>query len=127
MYWFYQGYTQFSQSIDGTLAAAVGDDGSARGHGAIHIRDEDSSTTLVSDGSADATCADSDGDGTAGLVRLSFGLQDARTGEFSLGVVFPTRGDIDESGRYRVRFLYDSLGQPTQEFEGWLRVRFFGR
>jgi hypothetical protein len=79
----------------------------------------------VADGTANASCADTDGDGVGGLIRLSIRLRDARTGEAYTGIIAPLDGDADESGRMMARLLFER-GEPTaQVFEGWLRVNFF--
>ena len=115
-----------SPPVSGALVAVVDDSGSARGHGALHIGEANTHTILIADGSAAASCADSDGDGQSELTRASFGLRDIRTGESSIGVVLPTDDDVDRHGRIKVRFLWDRQGQPALEFETWIKIRFFG-
>jgi hypothetical protein len=108
---------------NGALVAAVGNDSDTRGDGAIHIREGLSNTILVADGSAQARCADADGDGVSGVVRLAIGLRDARTGASHTGVIAPLQGDVDEWGRFKARLSFERGGLSGQDFEGWLLTR----
>lgn len=94
----------FHPAAAGSLVATVDDDGTVRGHGAVHIRDGTSNTVLVADGSAGAACADTDGDGTAGLARLTFELRDIRAGARLTAEISPIVGDVDHQGRVKVKF-----------------------
>jgi hypothetical protein len=79
----------------------------------------------VADGSAEARCADFDDDGVGGLVRLSFGLRDVRTGETVVGVISPVEGEVDDSGWVKARLSLARDGAGERAFDGWLRIRFF--
>lgn len=114
----------FHPVATGSLVAIVDDDGTARGHGAIHVRDGTSNTILVADGSADASCADTDGDGTAGLARMTFELRDIRTGARLTAEISPIAGDIDRQGRVKVKFP-DRGGTDPLEVEAQLVLRGF--
>lgn len=113
--------------VNGGFVATIDRDGDARGHGAVHIRDGTSNTILVADGSADASCADTDGDDTAGLARLSFGLREVRTGARFTAEVSPVNGNIDHQGRVKVKFPDLGADGDPLEIDGWLKVNGPGR
>jgi hypothetical protein len=114
----------FEPPLNGALVAAVDNDGDARGHGAIQIRDGVSNTIHVADGTAQASCADADGDGAGGLVRLTIGLRDIRTGEAFTGIIAPLDGDIDETGRFKTRISFNGGESNARVFDVWLQARF---
>lgn len=116
-----------SPQIDGQLVAKVDTDGEAHGHGTLHIHDGTSNTILVAEGAANASCADADGDGVGGLVRLSVVLRDVRAGQTVTGVVTPVEGDADESGRVKVQFHFDRGAQSGRIFDASLKLHFFER
>lgn len=94
------------------LRLTIAPDGSAQIDGAILVvsaldgpmplDDPGSTRRLVADGTdAQARCADADGDGHAGIIRIAADLEDAQSGE-TVRIVLetePTR-DIDERGTY---------------------------
>jgi hypothetical protein len=94
------------------LRVTIAPDGSAQMDGAILVvsaldgpmplDDPGLTRRLVADGTdAQASCADADGDGHAGIVQIAAELLDARSGE-PVRIVLETEPmrDIDERGTY---------------------------
>ena len=113
----------FHPAATGSLVAVVDDEGETRGRGTVHIHDGTSNTILVADGSANASCADSDGDGTAGLARMTFALRDIRTGARLTAEISPIAGDIDHRGRVKVKFPDLGGADAPLEVDGLVLVR----
>jgi hypothetical protein len=91
----------FGATVQLRLFVLIDRDGNERAQGAALLRDGTANTYLVAEPQgASATCADADGDGTAGLTRLAVGLRDAQTGARSTAVISPLAGELDASGRY---------------------------
>ena len=111
--------------VDGALVAVVDADGQARGHGAVHIRDGASHTILIAEGPAQATCGDADGDGRAGLTRLSFELREVRGGARLIAEATPVAGDIEKSGRVKVKFPSLRADGDPLEVGAWVHVEEF--
>jgi hypothetical protein len=79
----------------------IDSNGNEEARGFIHIRDGRERTLLlaVPDG-ANATCADSDGDGVAGVTRIEATFRDVESGRRLLTVLTPRDGEADERGRH---------------------------
>jgi hypothetical protein len=69
--------------------------------GTIQLREGKAPTVLVAGGSAEATCADRNGDGLAGLVALTVPFQNVRTGAI-VPVTFVSERELDASGPYTI-------------------------
>jgi hypothetical protein len=70
-----------------------------------------------------ASCADTDGDGNAGVVSLGSDFRHPRTGEIVPVVFVPTTGDIDSPG------IYDfaaTIGNDTLVFSAKVNYRIPG-
>lgn len=106
----------------GSLVATV-DDGDARGRGTVHVHDGTSKTILIADGSVDAACVDTDGDGTAGLARMSIGLHDIQSGARLTAEVTPSNGDIDDRGRMKVKFPDLGADSGPLEVDAWITAK----
>ena len=79
---------------------SVDANGQARVEGGARIQDGTSSTVLVAEQPAQASCADVDQDGLAGLTMLTHALRDVRSGELFTATVLPTDGEADTPGRH---------------------------
>jgi hypothetical protein len=101
------------------FAVKISVDGTARMHGAIRVRDDAGRHRLVANGGAQTACADSDGDGTAGLVRLAAEFRDAKTGALVPMVLSPTEHDIDAGGTYAVSLR---IGEETVTGEVFVKL-----
>jgi hypothetical protein len=101
------------------LQLQIAADGSAEVHGTIHLPNTDRPAVLVAvPGSAGAAFADRDGDGVAGLTRLTARFQAPSRGK-GYGFILDTGGvDIDASGVYPVVL---QIGETTITTE--VRVR----
>lgn len=86
-------------------------DDSATVHGSFRIGLADGVVIFVPASTAgQATCADADGDGVAGIVSLLFEAKQVRTGELVPVSIVPT-SDIDSSGTYEVAL---TIGSDTR-------------
>lgn len=104
----------------------VGATGTARATGVIRLEDDAGRRILVAEpGGTQASCADTDGDGVAGLVRLSAGFRDVETGTRFDVVLVPTGPDIGVSGVYEL-ILQVGAEAPTTG-TGFVRVQPFRR
>ena|SRR5215213_6485206 len=87
---------QLNSALRLTLRIA---DGTAHVRGTIRLENDEGRRILVAErGDADASCADSNGDGVAGLVWLKAEFRDAKTKRRVDVVVVPTGGDLGVSG-----------------------------
>jgi hypothetical protein len=78
----------------GQLAVAVHADGDADAHGAVllwPLAVHDRPVALIAH-EATAACADTNGDGIAGLIRLLVSFVDVESGDSVLGVITPADG-----------------------------------
>jgi hypothetical protein len=74
-------------------------DGTARVTGTIRLEDDKGRRILVAErGGANASCADTNGDGVAGLVRLEAVFRNAKAKRRVLVVLVPAGADIGASG-----------------------------
>jgi hypothetical protein len=101
----------FNSSMNGVFAPpntprldlAIAPDGSARLDGAIPFPSGHGFILLAAEpGTARCACADADGDGHAGLIRVEFLARDPRSGELVPVTLAPAEElqDIDRPGRY---------------------------
>ena len=114
------------------LRLTIAADGTAEAQGVILLHDDPavvgSATTgilapyvpmlAIARQEVQATCADSDGDGTAGLERLEMTGHSVRSGDRVPVVLTATGEDIDDSGRYAI-----DLQIATETGSGEARVR----
>ena len=97
-----------------------GGDGSAQVHGVAHRRGAGANAILIADSSpAQATCADTDGDGDSGITSLQFDTRDPRSERLVPVSVVPVDGDIDDQTRH---FVVIVIGTTT--VLGW--ASFYG-
>ncbi len=85
------------------LVVAFGPDGTVETYGTIHVRDGTSNTVLIAESAPQSSCADSDGDGTAGVAFLQVAALDPYTGERLLVVIVPAAGELDDRGSHDIR------------------------
>ena len=96
--------------------------GRARTTGVIRLEDDTGRRILVAEpGGTQASCADVDGDGVAGLVRLSAVFRDVETGTPFDVVLVPTGSDLGVSGVHEL-ILQVGADAPTTG-AGFVRVR----
>jgi hypothetical protein len=83
--------------------------GLATVHGVLQIGEGQTQTVLVAEGAGGtAACADTDGDGIAGLVALTVPFRDTRTGASVPVRITPSGAqDLDESGAYRLTVAFE--------------------
>ena len=99
------------------LELRVREGGSTWVHGAIHLPDADSPPVLVAIAdSAEARCADLDGDGNVGLTALTMQVKHPSTFDLVRIVVVAIGEDIDASGIYSV-LIYVGETPVTAEVE----------
>ena len=90
------------------LVVRIAPDGSARLSGAVRFPKITAATApyapviIALNTGAQASCADSDGDGAAGLTRLETEFRVAATGDRVPVVLTPTKHDVDADGVYEV-------------------------
>lgn len=84
-------------------------DGTSEVRGTVHSRDDTSHTVLIAETLPNATCADSDGDGTAGITVLQVAGRNPETGDEVLMSVAAGDHDLDERGEYDVRLEVGNL------------------
>lgn len=78
-------------------------DGDAEARGTVHVRDGTANTVLIiGEEPPQATCADIDEDGVAGITSLQLVGRNPQSGEEVL-VFFLGARDLDERGEYDVR------------------------
>lgn len=82
------------------LVLRFGADGDATARGTVHVRDGTSNTVLIA-GAAQAACADTDGDGVAGITALELFGRHPLGGE-ELLVFFLGGHELDARGEYPV-------------------------
>jgi hypothetical protein len=100
--------------------------GRARTTGVIRLEDDSGRRILVAEpGGTQASCANVDGDGVAGLVRLSAVFRDVETGTLFDVVLVPTGPDIGVSGVHEL-ILQVGAEAPTTG-AGFVRVQPFRR
>jgi hypothetical protein len=88
-------------TLDLDLSVAMHADGSADVRGMILLRGDGPPALLVADSAgATTSCAELDGDGAGGLVRLAAPFRDVRTGELVPVVIAAGDADLDASGVY---------------------------
>jgi hypothetical protein len=102
------------------LQVTVGKRGSGRVHGVIHAQGESGRPRFVARGAARIACADVDGDGAAGLVRLETTFRDTWSGERIDVVLAATGHDLDARGVYTIARQF---GEETSTGEAQVRVR----
>jgi hypothetical protein len=77
--------------------------GNAQAHGTVHIPEGTAPQVLIAQPQGTrASCADTDGDGIAGLTSLELLVRNVRSGELVPVVVVPDRGEIDEPGWHAI-------------------------
>lgn len=102
------------------LTAGITADGTARVLGAIRARDAAGTRLLkAARGGAQTACADTDGDGTAGLTRLAASFRDAKTGARVPVIITSTGDDIDATGVYAVNVR---VGKRTMSGEVFVKL-----
>jgi hypothetical protein len=77
---------------------------------------------LVESGATTVACADTDGDGIAGLTEIEVAFGDVRSGEVVFASITPDAGEIDESGRHAV-----TLRINDESLSGEALVRLFNQ
>ena len=77
--------------------------------GGAHIQDGTSNTFLIGERLPAVSCADTDGDGRAGIVLLELLLRDIRTGELVSGFVIPADGELDDDGTEEATIIIGDL------------------
>lgn len=113
-----QGQIPLDAPLELHLKAAFDMDGTAHVRGVIRPPGESAPILVATQSGAQGACADSDGDGTAGLVRLEADFRDAESRERFHIVLIPTEHDVDSSGVYRV-----DLKIGVETFTGDVRFR----
>ncbi len=88
--------------IDLHVVLSFSVDGDAEARGTVHVRDGTSNTFLIGEAPPRATCADADGDGTAGITSLQLVGRNPQSGEEVLVVLVPGDNDLDARGEYEV-------------------------
>jgi hypothetical protein len=106
------GMTGGGEGVDGS-----GDN--SRGPGGTLIP---SRILLLESGATSAACADTDGDGVAGLTGVEVAFGDVRSGEVVFASIAPHAGEIDESGRHAVTLRIDD-----ESLNGEALVRLFNQ
>jgi hypothetical protein len=102
------------------LTVRIAADGAARLHGTIRTPARRGTRLLkAARGGAQAACADADGDGAAGLVRLTATFRDVKTGARVPVVLVAAARDIVADGRYAVVLR---VGQRTTNGEVFVKL-----
>src|SRR5262245_18643284 len=85
------------------VAVNIDRDGVAQARGAAVIKDGLSNTVLIAEKHpTTASCADTNGNGVAGLTSLQFVMRDVHSGELVPVSIIPASGEIDKSGEDEV-------------------------
>jgi hypothetical protein len=101
-------------SIDGVVT--ITPSGTAVARGTAELQD----TILFAEPpGTSAACADTNGNGVAGLTQMTISFRVERSGERVLATVVPHDGEIEGSGRYLATMTFD---RPFGSYEVWLEV-----
>ncbi len=104
----------------GHITTSAKSGGSAQAHGVLQIRDGTSNTVLIAEKSpANASCADTDGDGVAGVTSLQFSVRDVHTGQLLPISIAPVAGDVDDRTRHEATVIVGS----SLRFMAWLTAQ----
>ena len=77
-------------------------------HGTASISDGTSNTVLIAESAhSTATCADTNGDGHAGLAELRISFRGERSGERVGAAIVPDAGDIGRTGRHAATITFE--------------------
>ena len=102
-------------TLDLNLSVAAHAEGSADVRGTVVLRGDGPPTVLVAESTgATASCADTDGDGTGGLVRLTAPFRDARSGETVPVAIAAVGPDLDGRGTYALGVEVGGIGSVVE-------------